>query len=103
MAEIPLIDGRGKIWQPGIYTIDKIYDYTFHHQICKTYDFLKAIEVCLKELASDKLIILGPGTTLGPPVAQELIKQRWSGLSSKSDFITMQEQDPFVLSMGIEA
>lgn len=103
MAEIPLIDGRGKIWQPGTYTTDEIYDYTFHHQVCKTYDFSKAIEVCLKEFASDKLIILGPGTTLGPPVAQELIKQRWSGLSCKSDFITMQEQDPFVLSMGIEA
>ncbi len=103
MAEIPLIDGRGKIWQPGAYTIDEIYDYTFCEQVCKTYDFSKAIEVCLKEFAADKLIILGPGTRLGPPVAQELIKQRWSGLSSKSDFITMQEEEPFVLSMGIDA
>ncbi len=103
MAEIPLIDGRGKIWQPGAYSVDEIYDYTFDHQICNTYGFSKAIEVCLKEFAPDKLIILGPGTTLGPPVAQELIKQRWLGLCSKSDFITLQEDDPFVLSMGIDA
>ncbi|MCH7742699.1 MAG: ACP S-malonyltransferase [Proteobacteria bacterium] len=102
-ADIPLIDGRGKIWQPGAYPIDAIYDYTFEHQVCNTYDFSRAIEVCLKEFAPDHLIILGPGTTLGPPVAQELIKQRWLGLSGKSDFISMQEDDPFVLSMGIEA
>ena len=102
-ADIPLVDGRGKIWQPGAYSIDAIYDYTFEHQVRKTYDFSRAIEVCLKEFAPDNLIILGPGTTLGPPIAQELIKQRWLGLSGKSDFIRMQEDDPFVLSMGIDA
>jgi len=101
MANLPLIDGRGKIWQPGAYTTSALYDYTFDHQITKTYDFSKALEVSLKEFAPDKLIVLGPGTTLGPPVAQQLIRLKWLGLESKSEFSLRQEQDPFLLSMGI--
>jgi hypothetical protein len=61
------------------------------------------VEVVLKEFAPDVLIIPGPGSTLGAPVAQELIKQDWLGIGSKSDFIARQSEDPFVLAMGLEA
>ena len=103
VAQLPLIDGRGMIWQPRRYQTNSIYDYTFEHQVTQTYNFSKALEVSLKEFAPDKLIVLGPGTTLGPPIAQELIKHNWNGLNSKAEFQARQQEDPFVLSMGIEA
>lgn len=101
-AEIPLIDGRGKVWQPGCYQPSDLYNYTFDHQIRSQYDFSSAISVSLKEFAPDKLIILGPGTTLGPPIAQQLIELDWLNIDSKETFVDQQKREPFVLSMGIE-
>lgn len=101
-ASLPLIDGRGHIWQPHATDLEKIHRYTFDHQITQTYDYSKAIEVAIKEFAPDRLIILGPGSTLGAPTAQMLLRHNWLGLTTKSDFVTSQKGDPFVLSMGIE-
>ena len=99
---LPMIDGRGHIWQPYACDLQELHDYTFGYQIIRPYNFSAAIEVAIKEFAPDKLIILGPGSTLGAPVAQELIKHGWMGLDSKDTFNMLQEADPFVLSMGME-
>lgn len=98
----PLIDGRGHIWQNGVTDLDALYDYTLGHQITQTYDFTKAIEVAAKEFAPDKFIVLGPGTTLGAPVAQTLISHDWNGLTGKAQFKTAQDKSPFVISMGMD-
>lgn len=98
--EISLIDGRGKIWQPYATDLSALHEYTFEHQVHHTYDYSKAIEVAIKEFAPDRLIILGPGTTLGPPTAQVLIHQHWLGFASKEGFVQRQADDPLVLSMG---
>lgn len=98
---IPLIDGLGQIWQPHSTNINDLYDYTLGTQVVAEYNFSKAIEVAVKEYAPDKLIILGPGSTLGGAVAQSLISQEWLEMSNKSDFITMQKKDPFILAMGL--
>ncbi len=100
---VPLIDGIGNIWSPYSTDIDALYDYTLGRQIDETFNFSKAIEVGVKEFAPDVIIVLGPGTTLGAPVAQTLIAQNWQGLASKSDFKARQDIAPYVLSMGIEA
>ncbi len=100
--EIPLVDGRGHIWQPYATDINALHHYTFEEQVCRTYDFSKALEVALKEFAPDKIIVPGPGYSLGAPIAQELIKQQWLGLACKQDFVALQKQDPFVLCMGLE-
>ncbi|MGV6800935.1 MAG: ACP S-malonyltransferase [bacterium] len=100
---IPLIDGRGKIWTPYSSNISDLYSYTLGAQINTTYDFSKAIEVTLKEYAPDKLILLGPGATLGGAIAQEMIGIKWCGLTSKSDFKTLQAQEPYLISMGMES
>jgi [acyl-carrier-protein] S-malonyltransferase len=102
LPQCPLIDGRGKIWAPYATDLDALYDYTLAHQIYQPYDYSSAIEVAIKEFAPDKLILLGPGSTLGAPTAQTLIAQQWLGLGSKSDFVSRQKSDPFVLSMGID-
>lgn len=99
---IPLIDGRGHIWQPYATDLSALHRYTLGHQIDHCYDYSAAIEVGIKEFAPDKLIILGPGATLGAPTAQVLLQQGWLGMHSKQDFKQQQSSEPFILSMGKE-
>ena len=99
---IPLIDGRGHLWQPWSDPA-ALRDYTLGHQVTRTYDFTRAIEVALKEFAPDRLILLGPGTTLGAPVLQTLTNLRWLDIDSKERWLERQAEDPFLLSMGIAA
>lgn len=98
----PMIDGRGAIWTPGACDAAALYQYTLGHQIVETYDFSKSIEVAVKEFAPEALILAGPGSTLGAPIAQELIRHRWHGITSKSAFRARQQDDPFLLAMGRE-
>lgn len=100
--DIPMIDGQGNIWNPGSTNLADLYDYTLGTQINSTFDFSKAVEVGVKDYAPDVIIILGPGSTLGGPTAQELIKHRWEGLESKADFKQRQLQNPYIISMNIE-
>lgn len=99
---IPMIDGRGVIWSPRTTDTDALYQYTLGTQIVETYDFSKSVEVAVKEFAPDCLILAGPGSTLGAPIAQELIRWGWKGLASKADFAALQKEDPFLLAMGRE-
>lgn len=99
--DIPLIDGRGHLWQPYATDTAALHEYTLGHQVTETYNFSKAIEVSLKEFAPDKLIILGPGTTLGGAIGQCLVQNHWLNINSKNDFIERQKADPFILSMGM--
>jgi [acyl-carrier-protein] S-malonyltransferase len=100
--DVPLIDGLGQIWQPYSCNPQELYDYTLGTQVVEAYDFTKAVEVAVKEFAPDKLIVLGPGATLGGAVAQSLIQHNWLGLQNKRDFISLQKTDPFILAMGLE-
>jgi acyl transferase domain-containing protein len=99
--KIPLIDGRGHIWSPWSTDPHSLRDYTLSHQLTQTYDFSAALRVAIREFAPDKLIILGPGTTLGGAVAQSLILCNWQDLNSRSAFKKRQENNPLVVSMGM--
>ncbi|ASP48362.1 ACP S-malonyltransferase [Cognaticolwellia beringensis] len=99
--EIPLIDGLGQIWQPYSCDVEQLHNYTLSTQVVEPYNFSKAIEVAIKEFAPDKLIILGPGATLGGAVAQSLISHDWLNLTSKADFIAQQKEAPYILAMGL--
>jgi len=99
---IPLVDGRGNIWSPWSTNKSELYNYTLGHQIIKPYNFSASIEVALKEFCPDNIILLGPGNTLGGPVAQVLIDHNWNDLKAKSEFVQNQAENPFVLSMGID-
>ncbi len=100
--DIPMIDGRGTIWSGLAVDQQALYEYTLGAQINRSYDFSKAIEIGIKEFAPDKIIILGPGTTMGGPVAQELIAQDWYGMKDKASFKKVQSENPPIISMGIE-
>jgi acyl transferase domain-containing protein len=101
VGAVPAIDGQGKIWSPKAFDPAAIYDYTLGTQLNHSYDFTRAVQVAAAEYAPDKIIILGPGTTLGAPTAQSLIANGWRGVSGKADFQTRQAENPVILSMGI--
>jgi hypothetical protein len=98
---IPAIDGTGKIWSPKAFDAEAIYDYTLGAQINRTYDFTRAVQVAAREFCPDRIVVLGPGTTLGAPVAQALIACGWRGLQGKADFQQRQADDPILVSMGM--
>jgi [acyl-carrier-protein] S-malonyltransferase len=100
-GNIPAIDGQGKIWSPKAFDPAAIYEYTLGAQLNRTYDFTRAVQVAAAEFAPDKIIVLGPGTTLGAPTAQALIASAWRGLAGKADFQARQAANPVILSMGI--
>lgn len=100
---LPLIDGRGKIWQPYATDLDALYRYTLDTQVVDTYDFTKAITVGLKEFAPDHLVLLGPGNSLGGSIGQILVENKWNGISNKAEFSARQKSDPFLLSLGLKA
>ena len=79
-----------------------LWDYTFVTQILETYHFTRAIQVAVREYAPDRIILLGPGNSLGGAIAQALIAIEWRGLRSKADFQAMQTEAPFLLAMGRE-
>lgn len=99
---IPMIDGRGHIWRPYASEPEALRRYTFGTQILEPYDFTRSIQVAVKEYAPDRIILLGPGDTLGGAIAQALIAIRWRGLASKADFQARQAADPLLLAMGRE-
>ena len=99
---IPLIDGFGNLWSPFSTDISELYQYTLNDQITCPYNFSKAISVAVKEFCPDKLVLLGPGNTLGGPVGQILVQNQWKSIDSKSSFIKTQKNKPYLISMGIE-
>lgn len=101
--KIPLIDGKGNIWEKYSTDTYKLWDYTLGDQVDSTYDFSKALEVSLKEFNPDYFIILGPGMTLGGATAQALINTQLTALKDKNSFKKIQETNPILLSMGDES
>lgn len=99
---LPLIDGRGHIWQPYATQAKALHDYTLDHQVVEHYDYSTAVQVAVKEFAPDNVIILGPGSTLGGATAQSLIQANWQNMTDKASFIERQKSDPFILAMGME-
>jgi hypothetical protein len=99
---LPLVDGRGAVWQPQATPTQALWDYTLGRQVVETYDFTKAIQVAAREFAPDVFIVTGPGTTLGGAVAQALILADWRGMKSKNDFQEMQRSAPTLIAMGMD-
>lgn len=101
IPQYPFIDGNGQIYSHWTAEPSKIREYTLVDQVLNTYDFTKAISVGLKEFAPSRIVLLGPGNTLGGAIGQILISLGWNGIENKNDFIKIQKEDPFLLSMGM--
>jgi len=101
--QVPLIDGRGKVWRRFESDRQALWEYTFGHQILEAYDFTAAITVACREFAPDRLVLLGPGETLGGAIGQAIVALDWLDIGSKYVFSFRQEEDPFLVAMGREA
>ncbi|KEJ88541.1 ACP S-malonyltransferase [Sulfitobacter donghicola] len=100
--EIPLIDGRGAIWNPRSCDLTALRRYTLGHQITESYDFTASVQSAARNFAPERFVITGPGTTLGGAVAQALIAIKWQGIDSKEAFMARQATNPLIVSMGRE-
>jgi len=97
---VTLIDGRGQRFTPWSTSPDELRDYTFGAQVVEPYDLSASIRVGLREHAPDRIVLPGPGNTLGGVVGQVLIAERWRGIADKAGFQTAQgADDPLVESM----
>ena len=74
-------------------------NYTLKEQVENSFNFSASIETCLKEFCPEKVILLGPGNSLGGSIAQIMIKINWLSIKSKNDFLEMQSDNPYILSM----
>ncbi|HYC77655.1 MAG TPA: ACP S-malonyltransferase [Planctomycetota bacterium] len=97
---VPLIDGRGRQHRPLTADPRALLDYTVGEQIVATYDFTASIRVVLRDYAPDRLVLLGPGDTLGGAIAQTFVEEGWQGLRSKADFAARQKEDPILVAMA---
>lgn len=98
--EVPLIDGRGKVWRQFESTPQDLWDYTLGHQILEPYDFTAAMTVGIREFAPDRIVLLGPGETLGGAIGQVLVALNWLDISSRNVFSARQGEDPFLIALG---
>lgn len=98
--EIPLVDGEGRIWRRRDRRCTDIHRYTFATQVLEPYDFTMSLTVALKEFAPDRIVLLGPGETMGGAIGQVLVANRWQGIDSKQAFQEWQARDPLVVSLG---
>jgi len=97
-----LIDGRGRRFTPWSTDLVELKGYTLGHQLTAPYDFSASVRVALREFAPDRVVLPGPGNTLGGIVGQVMAQEGWRGVRSKDDFLAQQaEGEPFVLSMGL--
>lgn len=94
---IALIDGRGQRFTPAATDLDALREYTLGAQIDTPYDFTSSVRVATLEYAPERLVLSGPGNTLGGVCAQVLIELGWRGLASKEDFERVQASDAPVL------
>ena len=99
---VSLIDGQGQIWSPFSTETEELYNYTLGHQVTNAYDFSTSITVSMKEFCPDKLVLLGPGNTLGGAIGQIMSNNNWLDINSKKAFSSRQKKDPYLISMGMK-
>ena len=98
--KVPLIDGRGVCFSPWSTDPSELRAYTLDTQLVTPYDFTSSVRVALREYAPERLVLPGPGNSLGAVCGHVLVEEGWRGIRSRSDFDREQEGDePVVVSM----
>lgn len=98
---VTLIDGRGVRFTPWATDPAELARYTLGEQIVTPYQFAASARVALREYAPERLVLTGPGNTLGGVVGQLLVAEGYHGIRTRVDFENAQASAaPLVLSMG---
>jgi [acyl-carrier-protein] S-malonyltransferase len=96
---ITLVDGRGAWWTPWSTDVAALRDYTLGDQLTTPFRFATALRVALREWAPDRLVLPGPGNSLGGICGQVLVAEGYRAIHSRSDFEAVQHRDPLILSI----
>ncbi|MEE8105580.1 MAG: ACP S-malonyltransferase [Planctomycetota bacterium] len=95
-----LIDGMGRIHGPASADPAALRDYTLGEQIYTPYGFTESVRVALREFAPARLVLPGPGNSLGGICGQILALEGWRGIKDRDTFDAVQDgDDPIVISM----
>jgi len=66
--QIPLIDGKGKVWNRTNTVLEALHHYTLYTQVTETFDFSAALRVGLLDFAASQTVLLAPGASLRAPL-----------------------------------
>ncbi|MEN0061534.1 MAG: ACP S-malonyltransferase [Myxococcota bacterium] len=83
--ERTLVDGQGAIHRPFSANPEALRAYTLGHQVVAPYDFATAFRTTLRECCPNVVIALGPGNSLGGPLAYGLVTEGWGGVRQRAD------------------
>ena len=96
---LALVDGRGAWWSPWSTDPAALRDYTLGEQLVSPFGFATALRVALREWAPDRLVLPGPGNTLGGICGQVLVAEGYRAIRRRADFEQAQQREPLILSM----
>ncbi len=100
--QVPLVDGRGFVFRPAWADPLALADYTLGHQVVAPFDLATAVRTGLHHCAPDLMVALGPGNSLGGPLAGMLTRDGWGGVADRAGFDAAQASDaPRLLSFGV--
>jgi acyl transferase domain-containing protein len=100
--QVPLVDGHGVVHRPVHASPARLLDYTLGAQVTEPYDFSLAVRTALAHTGAEAVVVLGPGNSLGGPLARILVAEGWGGVRSKEALAQRQASDePLLLSMGV--
>jgi malonyl CoA-acyl carrier protein transacylase len=94
---ITLVDGHGRRHTPTAADAVALRAYTLGAQVDTPYDFTASVRTATLEHAPERLVLPGPGNTLGGVCAQVLIALGWRGLAARADFERLQASDAPVI------
>lgn len=98
--EIALVDGRGALFSPWSSDPDAIAAYTLGAQIVEPYRFSASVRTALREYAPDRIVLPGPGNSLGGVCGQIVCAEGWRGVRTRDAFEAIQSTpEPIVHSM----
>jgi len=98
---VALVDGRGRRFGPLSAQPRELLEYSLGPQVTEPFDFSACARVALREWGPERVVLPGPGNTLGGVVGQILVEERWSGIDSRAAFTRRQDSGaPLVVSMG---
>lgn len=95
--QITLVDGRGTCHAPATADVAVLRDYTLGAQITTPFDFTGTVRTALREFAPERVVLPGPGNSLGGVCGQVMLHEGWAGQRTRDDFDARQAGDDGVL------
>lgn len=94
---IALVDGQGAVHGPSSADVAWLADYTLGAQLTTPFDFTATVRTALREFAPERLVLPGPGNSLGGVCGQVMLAEGWAGQRTRADFDSRQAGPDAVL------